>query len=292
MTSVRATHTEFPSVVRLFELNCCAIPLTAAGDGGIVAVVRLDLGTQGGEVVVPLADGPSGVAHPPFSCEVVNIEIAADLEGQLDIISESSREGPSDSHQTDGYHISPSLVRTAAWGRDTAAWDEIQRSQRRLCTATLSSLEEEHASFKSPSSEGAGCEEGSEAPTTKRDRGPLSEASVPSRIPGNSARSRGRFRWQVGRPRSQRGTLLGASAGISRIRLPVKPVRVVPTKRRSASSPTSRPCRSTCSSGQAQKLTLSQGRVRSGSGRGNNGDGTHRSSQRRRVRRGRGPATD
>ena len=26
-----ATHTEFPSVVRLFELNCCSIPLTAAG---------------------------------------------------------------------------------------------------------------------------------------------------------------------------------------------------------------------------------------------------------------------
>ena len=59
--------------------------------------------------------------------------------------------------------------------------------------------------FKSHTSEGAKCEKGSEAPTTKPDRGPASEASVPSRIPGNGARSDGRFRWQVGRPRSQWG---------------------------------------------------------------------------------------
>ena len=30
------TQTEFAGVVRLFELNCCAIPLTAAGSGGIL----------------------------------------------------------------------------------------------------------------------------------------------------------------------------------------------------------------------------------------------------------------
>ena len=33
-----ATQTEFPNVVRLIELNCCAILLTAAGSGGIFAV--------------------------------------------------------------------------------------------------------------------------------------------------------------------------------------------------------------------------------------------------------------
>ena len=43
--------------------SSCAIALTAAGGGGILAVpskafTGLDLGTQGGEVVVPLADGP------------------------------------------------------------------------------------------------------------------------------------------------------------------------------------------------------------------------------------------
>ena len=67
-------------------------------------------------------------------------------------------------------------------------------------------------------------------------------------------------------------------------------------QRRSASSPTSRLCRSTCkarsSSGQAQKLTLRRGRIRSGSGRGNNGEGINRCSQRRRIRRERGPTTE
>ena len=88
-----AYHTEFPSVVKLFELNCCSIPVTAAGSGGnfcstCKSSCRLDFKTQRGEVVAPLADGPSGVAHPSDSCVVVFIELAADLEGQLDIISE------------------------------------------------------------------------------------------------------------------------------------------------------------------------------------------------------------
>ena len=50
------------------------------------AVAGLDLETQGGEVVVPLADGPSGVAHPLDSCAVVFTEIAADLEGGLFLV--------------------------------------------------------------------------------------------------------------------------------------------------------------------------------------------------------------
>ena len=57
----RGTQTEFPSVVRFFELNCCAIPLTVVGCGGTFsvlarAVAGLDLGTQG-NVDVPLIDG-------------------------------------------------------------------------------------------------------------------------------------------------------------------------------------------------------------------------------------------
>ena len=45
----RAAHAEFPNVVRLFELDCCAIPLRTAGGGGIFAVLAgavavLDLG--------------------------------------------------------------------------------------------------------------------------------------------------------------------------------------------------------------------------------------------------------
>ena len=73
-----ATHTEFPTIVKLLELNCCAISLTAADGGGVFAVLTnvvagLDLETQGSEVVVPLADGPSRIAHPSGSCAVVFI---------------------------------------------------------------------------------------------------------------------------------------------------------------------------------------------------------------------------
>ena len=80
-----AAQAEFPSVARLFEL-------TVAGSGGIFAVLAgavagLDLGTQRGEVDVPLTGGPSGAAHHSESCLKVFIEIAADLEGQFEIIS-------------------------------------------------------------------------------------------------------------------------------------------------------------------------------------------------------------
>ena len=57
------THTEFPSVVRFFELNCHAISLTVVAGGGIFsmptrAVAGLDLGTRGGDVDVPIIGGP------------------------------------------------------------------------------------------------------------------------------------------------------------------------------------------------------------------------------------------
>ena len=61
-----ATLTEFRCVVGLFELNCWAVPLTAVGRGG----------------------GPSGAAHPLGSCGVNFVKIAADLESQLEIVSE------------------------------------------------------------------------------------------------------------------------------------------------------------------------------------------------------------
>ena len=59
--------------------------------------------------------------------------------------------------------------------------------------------------------------------------------------------------------------------GASRIRFPDKPICAVPSKNRSASSPYSRPCRSTrkagFSSGQAQKRTFTGGEVWTGGGR-------------------------
>ena len=72
-------------------------------------------------------------------------------------------------------------------------------------------------------------------------------------------------------------TLLGAGAGISRIRLLVKPRG--PTKKRCGNI-----CKAGSSSGQAQTLALTRGRVRSGNFR----NGAHRGSQRRRIREGEG----
>ena len=64
-------------VVRLFELDCCALP-TAAGYGGIFAVpARRSVSHL----------GPAGTVHYTDSCVVV-FEIAADLEGQLEIITD------------------------------------------------------------------------------------------------------------------------------------------------------------------------------------------------------------
>ena len=90
-------------------------------------------------------------------------------------------------------------------------------------------------------------------------------------------------------------TLLGASAGISRIRLLVKPTRAVPPK---GDVPHRQPldraealAKLGGCSGAVQMRTLSGGRVQSGSERGNRGDGVHRGSQRRRIRRRRAPAT-
>ena len=96
----------------------------------------------------------------------------------------------------------PRELRRTFFGRISL---HVARSRRRLCPVYHRLRGRRTRKFKSPSCEGAGCEEGSEAPTSKLDRGPASEASVPSRIPGNRPRSHGRFRWQGGHPRSQWG---------------------------------------------------------------------------------------
>ena len=182
-----ASKTKFPSVVRLFGLNCCAIPVKAVGRGLLEcpqeAVAGLDLGTQGGDVDVPLTGGPSGAANPSHSCAVVFIEIAAELEIVSDLI----------------------LARWTATtysvvGPNCCLRREKQRSRGKLCTVPSRLRGGRTRRFLSPSGEGAECEKGSGA---KRDGGPSSEASTPSRIPGNSARSHARIRWQAGRPRSR-----------------------------------------------------------------------------------------
>ena len=108
--------------------------------------------------------------------------VRRDFESQLDVIPEF----PEGSIQflPDGRlpHI-PSLIRAAAW----------EERCNRLCAVLYGLRGSRARGFKSPSGEGAECEEGSEAFAAKQDRR-SSEASVPSRIPGNSARSHGRSR--------------------------------------------------------------------------------------------------
>ena len=100
----------------------------------VKAVAGLDLGTQGGEVVVPRA--PSGVAHPSSSCAVVLIEVAADFDAQLDSISEVPQ---------GSIRFSPDgTASTCCMGRET------RRNRRRLCPDSLGSAEEEHASLSLP----------------------------------------------------------------------------------------------------------------------------------------------
>ena len=176
-------------------------------------------------------------AHPWGSCPVVFIQFSPD--GRLP-------------HTL-------SLIRLAAR-------DERYSGVGEGCAlSTPGPAEEEHAGSTLPSGEGTGCEKGSKASATKRDCSSTSRASMPSRIPGNSAVSYGRFRWQTGRSRSQWGsrpprplvvqalqcwelqrlrarqaapaslearTLLRAGAGTSRIRIRflVNAVRAVPPK--------------------------------------------------------------
>ena len=105
-----ATQTARPSIVWLFDLNRCAIPLSAVGDGGIfavpaVAVSDLDSRTQGGTVNVPLTDGSRGAAHFSDSYAIVFIEITSELEGQLEVVAEVP-EHSWDSHKMDVCSIS------------------------------------------------------------------------------------------------------------------------------------------------------------------------------------------
>ena len=178
----------------------------------------------------------------------------------------------------------------------------VERNRRRLCIVQSRICGGRARRFKSPSGEGTGCEESSKASATERDCGFTSQASMPSRIPCNSAVSCGRFWWQTVRSRSQwsyshpdlswfePSDLLCLEQAL---RQPHSYSGHAssrgPSKRRCASSSRPRTCRSTCnggsSSGQAQKLALSRGGIRSGAWCGVIANGVDRSSQRQRIRR-------
>ena len=229
-----AAQAEFPNVARPFELHCCAIPLTAAGGGGICAVpagavAGLDLGTQGGEVEVLLTGGPSEAAHHSDSCVAV-------LVSQLEIVSEVPAGATWFTPDGRLPHV-PSSVLSAAWDERCGGVGE-----------TPGSVDGGQARLSFPVAQ-AGAPKGQRsvrlgivAPLPMRqadfqatmlahvegfaDRLPAFEVTGLRPFQHRAARCLGK----VGRSPAlhEARTLLGAGAGISRIRLPVKPVCAVP----------------------------------------------------------------
>ena len=108
----RATHAEFPSNVRVLELNCCAILLTAAGSGGIFAILAnavagLDLGTQGRREAKPSFPSQKDRQELhilPTLARWCSSRMLPTSRASW-ILSPKFQRGPSDSRQTDGNHI-------------------------------------------------------------------------------------------------------------------------------------------------------------------------------------------
>ena len=281
------------------------------------AVAGLDLGTQWSDVDVPLTGGPSRAAHPSFSCAVVFIEIAASWK-----LSPKFQGDPSDSRQTDGDHTHtlrrwPALLH----GKRDAA------ESRKAVRCPLLAPPKQNTQVQVFRLRRHGAQKRQRNVRRQAGSRPLLRSVNAKPNSRQQCSLTGRCRCQAGRPRSQwscshANTVqfepcdVGDSCCFAKVKQPsasrgshpawsrcrhqshpssCQANSCGPTKRRSTSSPTSRPCRSTCkagcSSGQAQKLPFTGGRVRSGSRCGNNGNEVHRGSQWRRIRRKRAPAT-
>ena len=86
---------------------------------------------------------PSGTAHPSDSCAVVFIEVDADLESQLEIVSEVP--GESIGFSSDGRLPTHSVL-----GPHCCMGREMQRSRGKLCAVPPGSAEEEQAGLSLP----------------------------------------------------------------------------------------------------------------------------------------------
>ena len=195
-----ATHTEFPTIVRLFELNCCAIPVTAAGGGSVFAACKSSCRSGFG-------DAGRRSRRSPRRWAVRNCTSFGLLPGGIHRDCCRPR-GPAGYFLRSSRGVYPILTRrTAATytvvGPTCCMGREIHWESTKAVYCPPLAPRKKNTRVKSPSGEGTGCEKAANASNTKRERGPTSDASVPSRIPGNGAVSYGRFRWQTGRPRSQ-----------------------------------------------------------------------------------------
>ena len=269
---------QFPSVVRLFELNCCAIPLTTVGSGGnFAAPARSGRWTRFG-------DAGRRRRRAPHRWTVRNCTSFRFFRGGF-FSSRASRKLSADlreesswkSRQSDGYHT---LRRWSALLRGLKDSAESRKAVRCLLAA---SAEEEQgrsevfqrrrhgvriraAKRSAPS--------GIAAPPPTRQcqaefqatmlahmeefAGRLAALEVSGVAPLPNTVQFEPFRcWRfltASRKSSspalrEARTLLGASAVFSRIRLLVKTTGADPPKSDAAPPPTSRPCRSTCKAG-------------------------------------------
>ena len=144
-------------------------------------VARLDLGTQESDVDEPLTGGPSGSAHLSVSCAVVLIMIAADLESQLEIVSEVPRESIRFSPDGRLPHI-PSLVRTAVWDERCSGIEESCE------LSPPGSAEEEHAGSRLPVAK---------ARSAKRQRNVRRQAGSRPLLRSVSAKPNSRQQWSL-----------------------------------------------------------------------------------------------
>ena len=170
----------------VFELNCCAIPLTAVGSGGIFAVpARAVAGQDFGDA------GRRRRRAPHRSCTSFRF-----LRGGIHRDCCRPRD-PAGNCLRSSRRIHRILVRRTACtysvvGPNCCMGREMQRSRGKLCAVSSRLRGRRTRRLQSSTSEGTECKKGSETFGAKRDRGPSSEASVPSRIPGNRARSHAR----------------------------------------------------------------------------------------------------
>ena len=129
---------------------------------------------------MPLTDGLLGAAHPSDLCAMVLLEIASELDGQLEVVTEVPEDTLGFSQYGRLPHI-PSLIRIASWDERCSGFEESSAPR-----------------FESSSGASTYCKEGSE---TLRAKGRRSASETP--MPGHCARPYEGFCRQTGSSRDQ-----------------------------------------------------------------------------------------
>ena len=220
------------------------------------AVAGLDKRTQGGEVEVPLTRESSGTAHDSASCVFVFIKVAADLESQLEMITNVPT-GATWFAPDGRLSYTPSPVRAAARDERCGAVEETyaqsaDEGQARLSFPVAQARKRQKNSERSaPRGLSPHLQSARVRPNFRTLSSPtwkdLPAGWPPSKSVGRAHSNTVQFRpcdaWdpaasrKTSSPASDEAcTLLGAGAGISGIRVLVKPVCAFPSRSDAPSS--------------------------------------------------------